>query len=68
MDRYVHVEWLPTKLKHLDYPDSERSDVLRGLRTYVTTNAENAKTFARLYQHLPAPKQVLEPEILSRLR
>ena len=68
MDRYAHVEWLQTKLKHLDYPDSERSDVLRGLRTYVNASAENAKTFARLYEHLPAPKQVLEHEILRQLR
>jgi hypothetical protein len=67
MDRYAGIEWLPTKLKHLDYAESERADVLRGLKTYVTADAENARTFARLYQKLPAAKQVLEPEILRQL-
>jgi hypothetical protein len=68
MDRYAGVEWLPTNLKHLDYPDSERADVLRGLRTYVTADPENASTFARLYQQLPAAKRVLEPEVVRQLR
>ena len=68
MDRYARVEWLPTKLKHLDFPASERADVLRGLRTYVTAHPENARTFARFYQQLPAAKQVLEPEMVRQLR
>ncbi|MBC8117804.1 MAG: acetylxylan esterase, partial [Candidatus Saccharimonas sp.] len=34
MDRYAGREWLPTKLKHLDDAESERVDVVRGLKTY----------------------------------
>ena len=30
MDRYAGKEWLPSRLKHLDVPESERADVLRG--------------------------------------
>lgn len=67
MDRYAHREWLPTELKHLDDPASERADVLRGLRTYVTAGPDNAATFARLYGRLPPAKQVLEPDVLRRL-
>jgi hypothetical protein len=67
MDRYAGKEWLPTPLKHLDQPDSERADVLRGLRTYVTSSAENARTFAELYAKLPAERQSLPPEIVKQL-
>ncbi len=35
MDRYAGKEWLPSRLKHLDFPESERADVIRGLRTYA---------------------------------
>ena len=28
MDRYAGKEWLPSRLKHLDLPESERADVL----------------------------------------
>jgi hypothetical protein len=65
MDRYAGKEWLPTKLKHLDYAESERADVLRGLRTYITACPENAQTFARLYRQLPPAKRVLEPEVIA---
>ncbi len=65
MDRYAGKEWLPTKLKHLDYAESERADVLRGLRTYVMASPENAQTLARLYRQLPAAKRVLEPEVVA---
>ena len=54
MDRYAAKEWLPTPLKHLDLPDSEQADVLRGLRTYVAASAENARIFADLYAKLPS--------------
>lgn len=63
MDRYAGKEWLPTKLKHLDYAESERADVLRGLTTYVTASPENAQTFTRLYRQLPPAKRVLEPQV-----
>ena len=29
MDRYAGKEWLPSRLKHLDFPESERADVVR---------------------------------------
>jgi hypothetical protein len=68
MDRYAGKEWLPTRLKHLDLPASERADVLRGLRLYVGSNPENARTFSELYDQLPKAKRVLEPEVLNALR
>jgi Prolyl oligopeptidase family len=67
MDRYAGVEWLPTKLKHLDYAQSERADVLRGLRTFVKAHRDNAKTFAQLYRQLPPAKQVLEAQVVEQL-
>ncbi len=67
MDRYAGKEWLPAGLKHLDFPESERADVLRGLRTYVSAGPENAKTLADLYGNLPPAGQVLEPDILREL-
>ncbi len=67
MDRYAGREWLPSKLKHLDLPESERSDVLRGLKTYVAAGPENAKTFADLYSQLPSAKKVLEPGVVKDL-
>jgi len=65
MDRYAGKEWLPTKLKDLDYAESERADVLRGLRTYVTACPENLQTFWSLYGQLPPAKRVLEPEVFA---
>jgi len=67
MDRYAGKEWLPTGLKHLDFAESERADVLRGLRTYVSAGDENAKTMADLYAKLPAARQALEREVLQQL-
>lgn len=67
MDRYADVEWLPTALKHLDQPASERADVLRGLSTYAAASSENAKAFADLYAGLPAGRRVLPAEVVERL-
>jgi hypothetical protein len=53
LDRYAGKEWLPTRLKHLDRQESERADVLRGLRLYVGSDPENAHTFSVLYDKLP---------------
>ena len=61
-------EWLPNRLKHLDEPENEKADVLRGLRTYVKSGADNAKTFGELYQKLPKEKQVLPAEVEASLR
>jgi hypothetical protein len=68
MDRYAGKEWLPTRLKHLDFQESERADVLRGLRLYVGSGPENARTFGKLYDQLPRAKQVLQAEVLKTLR
>lgn len=67
MDRYAGKEWLPTRLKHLDQPESERSDVLRGLRTYVKGSSENAKRFAELYRGLAVDKQMLSADAVREL-
>ena len=68
MDRYAGKEWLPSRLKHLDFPASEREDVVRGLRTYVGAAPANRRRFADLYARLPAERRVLEPEILRVLQ
>jgi hypothetical protein len=67
MDRYAGKEWLPSRLTHLDDPESEKADVLRGLRTYVSAGPENARTFAELYAKLPAERKVLDPKLVTDL-
>jgi hypothetical protein len=67
MDRYTGKEWLPSPLKHLDEPASEKADVLRGLQTYVRASPENAKAFAELYAKLPKERQVLEATAVKEL-
>jgi hypothetical protein len=61
MDRYAGKEWLASRLKHLDFPASERADVVRGLETYVRADLDNAKTFAELYANAPVCSTRLEP-------
>ncbi len=61
------LEWLPTGLRHLDLAESERVDVLRGLRTYVSAGEENAKTLADLYAKLPPVQQVLGPDCIRAM-
>jgi hypothetical protein len=63
MDRYAGREWLPTKLQHLDFPDSERADVIRGLKVYVSAGPEHAATLTSLYSQLAPERQVLEPDV-----
>ncbi len=60
MDRYAGQEWLPTRLKHLDLPESERADVIRGLRTYAAAGPQHAATLVRLYHQLPDERKVLD--------
>ncbi|HJZ94305.1 MAG TPA: sugar-binding protein, partial [Gemmataceae bacterium] len=67
MARYAGKEWLPSPLKHLDDPEIEKADVLRGLRTFVAAGAENAKRFAELYEKLPVERQVLEANVVKEL-
>ncbi|WP_422925261.1 acetylxylan esterase [Singulisphaera sp. PoT] len=68
MDRYAGKEFLPSRLKHLDRPEVEKADVIRGLRTYVAASPENREHFAKLYAELPQPRQVLERETLQSLK
>jgi len=68
MDRYAGREWLPAGLVHLDDPESERADVIRGLTTYVAAGPDNAQTFAELYSRLPPARQVLPKEVENKLR
>ncbi len=66
--RYAAKEWLPSRLKHLDTPESERTDIERGLRTYVMASPANAHRFVDLYTRLPADKQVLRPDFVNELK
>jgi hypothetical protein len=65
MDRYAGKEWPPSRLQHLDFQQSERRDVVRGLSTYISASAANRARFTGLYSRLPAGKRVLEPEVLE---
>jgi hypothetical protein len=67
MDRYSGKEWLPSRLKHLDSPENERADVIRGLKTYVSASPENFKRFADLYARLPTARRVLGPKVIKDL-
>ncbi len=67
LDRYSGKEWLPAGLVHLDDPEVERADVLRGLQTYVAAGPENANLFAELYGKLPAARKVLPEDVVARL-
>jgi hypothetical protein len=67
MDRYVGKEWLPSRLKQLDFPEGERADVVRGLQTYAAASPENARRFRELYARLPANRQVLDRTIFNDL-
>ena len=51
MDRYAGKEWLPSHLKHLDFPARERADVIRGLRTYVG----RASKFPAIHRNVCTP-------------
>lgn len=53
MRRYAGIEWVSEKFRHLDLPEAERADVLRGLRTYVAEPG-GAQRFLSLYAALPA--------------
>jgi cellulose/xylan binding protein with CBM9 domain/acetyl xylan esterase AXE1 len=68
MDRYAGREWLPTTLAHLDDAESERVDVVRGLKTFVAVSREHAQVFADLYSKLPADKQILPANVVGELQ
>lgn len=69
MDRYAGKEWLPSGgLRHLDFPEAEKADVLRGLKTFVSSGLEHARHFFVLYDKLPAARKALDPAALKELR
>jgi hypothetical protein len=69
MDRYAGKEWLPAGgLRHLDTPEAEKADVLRGLKTFVKSGLEHGRAFFVLYDKLPPARKVLDPEALKELR
>jgi hypothetical protein len=50
MDRYAGKEWLPSAgLRHLDTPEAEKADVLRGLKTFVGAGLEHSRHFWIMY-------------------
>ena len=59
LDRYAGVEWLADGFVHLDEPEAERADVLRGLRVYCAQSAAHAERFAELYAQVPDERRVL---------
>lgn len=67
MARYAGMEWLPSRLKHLDLPENEQQDVLRGLRTYVSVSPAHAEAFAKLYASLPSDEQRLDEPAVKAL-
>ncbi len=67
MDRYAGRDWLLTRLKHLDRPDSERADVIRGLRLYASASPAHAAHFRELYGQLSDDRKVLQPEVLAAI-
>jgi len=67
MDRYAGKEWLPSRLKHLDFPASEREDVVRGLRTYVLASQANARRFAELYSQLPSARRMMGADVVKAM-
>jgi hypothetical protein len=68
MDRYAGREWLPTELVHLDDAESERVDVIRGLKTYTGAGPDHARIFAELYNNLPVERQVLPETVVRELQ
>lgn len=67
LDRYAGNEWLPAGLMHLDAPEVEQADVVRGLTTYVAAGPEHATRFAEMYAKLPTEKKVLSRDVLSAI-
>lgn len=68
MDRYAGKEWLPSAgLRHLDTPEAEKADVVRGLKTFITGGLEHARHFAALYEKLPAARKSLEQDVFRGL-
>jgi hypothetical protein len=54
-------------LKHLDEPESEYADVLRGLRTRVSAGAKNPRRFVEPYGKVLAGWKMLEEGVAKWL-
>ncbi|TWU62601.1 hypothetical protein V7x_43360 [Crateriforma conspicua] len=67
MTRYLGKAWLTTPINCMDELESERADVIRGLRTYVASSPQHAQQFADLYGKLPTDAQVLPVELAAEL-
>jgi hypothetical protein len=67
MDRYAGKEGSDSRLKHLDFPETERADVVRGTRTYVNGSRVNGRRFAELYAQLPPGQRVLGQDFVEEL-
>lgn len=67
LKRYMGKEWLPSRLKHLDRLESERNDVVRGLRTFLSMGPVYVERFKELYFTLSAEEQVLDRALVESL-
>lgn len=50
MMRAGGIEWISASIPHLDRPDQERKDVIRGLKLFIAYSAENRSAFESLVQ------------------
>ncbi|WP_283134716.1 alpha/beta hydrolase family protein [Rhizohabitans arisaemae] len=63
LSRYDGREWLADGYTHLDSPEVERADVLRGLRTYRAESPEHEARFQELYGALPPERRTLDLDL-----
>ena len=59
LDRYRGAEWLAPGYHHLDEPEAERADVLRGLALYRSQSDAHERRFAELYAAVEDARRVL---------
>jgi hypothetical protein len=59
LDRFAGVEWMADGFAHLDEPEAERADVVRGLRVYCAQSDAHAHRFAELYARVPEDRRIL---------
>jgi hypothetical protein len=56
VDRWLGIEWSPGVI-HLDEPERERADVLRGLRTFAAVSDAHQARLLELYAALPIERR-----------
>jgi hypothetical protein len=59
IDRFTGQEWMAQGFCHLDEPEAERADVVRGLALYCSQSDAHAERFAALYAELDESRRVL---------